>query len=133
MKRQEKGDSTSLNGASKTVNGTQGKSKTIAKTAAKLTKPKTTVKTSAELVKQRLDKRTKLETLYKDIDQLENALTDFNKISGYGDVWVKVSCSSGHDFTTTRQDTVDVAIGAIEQSIKQKLTQAHDELAQFEF
>lgn len=134
MKKLDKGNGITLDNAKKTIASTaktNGTTKTV-KPTAKTETQQANAKTTAELVKQRLDKRTKLETLYKDIDQLGDALNEFNKISGYGDVRVQISCG-GHNFTTTRQDTVDASLVAIRQNIEYKLERAHTELAGFAF
>ena len=94
-------------------------------------KPK--VSSHAEIVKRRMDRRTKLSTLYKDIDALEKAQSDFDSIQSFGDIRIVVHSGTTPTFATTRQDTIESVLKAIQGNISKKLVQAQTELAEFEF
>ncbi len=85
------------------------------------------------LAKERLAKKVKLDTLYEDIDQLEEAVKEFDSIQSFGEVTVIIQCGGSNRFKTSRQDTVSVALEAIGVSIKEKLALAYRQLGDFQF
>lgn len=86
-----------------------------------------------KLAKERLAKKVKLETLYEDIEQLEEAVKEFDSIQSFGEVTVVIQCGGSTRFKTSRQDTVGAGLEALGKSIKEKLALAYRQLGDFQF
>lgn len=89
--------------------------------------------TAQEVARQRLDKRNKLNALYDDIEKLSAARQSFDGISSFGDLTIAVKAGNEITFVTSRTDTVQDALKAIEASIDRKLADAYKQLAEFTF
>lgn len=86
-----------------------------------------------ELAKERLAKKVKLETLYEDIEQLEEAVRQFDSIQSFGEITIQIQCGGSTRFRTSREDTVSAALEALGASIKEKLALAYRQLGDFQF
>ena len=95
-----------------------------------VSKPKPT---NEELAKERLAKKVKLETLYEDIEQLEEAVRQFDSIQSFGEITLQIQCGGRTRFKTSRDDTLSAAHEALRASIKEKLALAYRQLGDFQF
>ncbi len=114
------------------VNGTNGTAKPAPAPEPAKSNP-VQEPTAEQLANQRWEKRERLASLYEAVDKLRKTRKQFDTIDKLGELTICIKADEEFVFVTSRTDTVQDTLKAIESSIDRKLAEANKQLAEFEF